>query len=61
MNQIHGKKIKLIMNIDKELIENINNKCKSKRDYKYDNIKCFLIFCVVFAHLLEILNGSLSN
>ena len=31
------------------------------REYKYDNIKCLLIFCVVFAHLLEILNGNISD
>lgn len=31
------------------------------RDYKYDNIKCFMIFFVVFAHLLEMLNGKISN
>lgn len=31
------------------------------REYKYDNIKVILIFCVVFAHLLEILNGDTSN
>ena len=32
-----------------------------KREYKYDNIKCILIFFVVFAHILEILNGNISN
>lgn len=31
------------------------------REYKYDNIKCLLIFCVVFAHLLEMLSGNISN
>lgn len=24
------------------------------RDFKMDNIKCFLIFCVIFAHMLEL-------
>ncbi len=24
------------------------------RDYKMDNIKCFLIFCVVVGHMLEL-------
>lgn len=32
-----------------------------KREYKYDNIKFLLIFCVVFAHLLEMLSGNISN
>lgn len=32
-----------------------------KREYKYDNIKCIMIFLVVFAHFLEILNGNMSK
>ena len=32
-----------------------------KREYKYDNIKCIMILCVVFAHLLEMLSGNISN
>lgn len=34
---------------------------ENKRQYKYDNIKCIMIFCVVFAHLLEMLKGNISN
>lgn len=32
-----------------------------KREYKYDNIKFIMILCVVFAHLLEMVNGGISD
>ena len=32
-----------------------------KREYKYDNIKCIMIFFVVFGHLLESINGKISD
>lgn len=31
-----------------------------ERNYRMDNIRCFLIFCVVFGHLLELFKGSLD-
>lgn len=31
------------------------------RDYKFDNIKFILIFLVVFAHLLRLLEGDIAN
>jgi len=31
------------------------------REYKYDNIKAILIFFVVFAHLLEMISGNVSD
>lgn len=32
-----------------------------EREYQYDNIKFFLIFLVVFGHLLEYISGSICN
>lgn len=34
---------------------------QAERDYRYDNIKALLIFCVVFAHLQNLFSGSLSE
>lgn len=34
---------------------------ENTREYRYDNLKCIMIFFVVFAHFLEILNGNVSN
>lgn len=31
------------------------------RNYKYDNIKAFLIFCVVFAHLVNLFSGPAAE
>ena len=31
-----------------------------ERNYRMDNIRCFLIFCVAFGHLLELFKGDLG-
>lgn len=31
------------------------------REYKYDNLKFLLIFCVVFGHCLELIQGKISS
>ena len=31
------------------------------REYKFDNLKFIMIFCVIFGHCLELINGNISK
>lgn len=39
----------------------MNSRLATRRDYSLDNIRCFLIFTVVFAHLLEVCNPFVGS
>ena len=34
---------------------------KKERDYRFDNIKCIMIFFVVLGHFLELFSGNISK